>query len=212
MTNVKHRKARKGKLQRQSKRYGYIRTSTDKQSPARQIDGLREACDRVFIEEGVSASSAPRPIYDAMLSELEPGDTLVVWDVDRAYRSVIDALTEVRALTERGIGFQAMSGEYDLTTADGGFTFTIRAALSEWEREKLRARTREGLAAAKARGVTLGRPRKLTDKMVETIRSQILDRNASISELATEYNVSVRTLKTPLRLKNNQATYDKIKH
>ena len=195
MTSVKHRKARKGKLQRASKRYGYIRTSTDKQSPARQIDGLREACDRVYIEEGVSASSAPRPICDAMLKELEPGDTLVVWDVDRAYRYVIDALTEVRALTERGIGFQAMSGEYDLTTADGGFTFTIRAALSEWEREKLRARTREGLAAARARGVTLGRPRKLTDKMVEAIRSQILDRNASISELATEYNVSVRTLK-----------------
>ena len=119
---------------------------------------------------------------------------VVVWDVDRAYRSVIDALTEVRALTTRGVGFEAMSGEYDLTTADGGFTFTIRAALSEWEREKLRARTREGLAAAKARGVTLGRPRKLTDRMVAAARLRLEETDISMLDLAKEYGVSVRTL------------------
>lgn len=95
------------------RRLGYIRTSTDRQSPARQIDGLRSVCDEVFIEEGVSASSAPRPVYDGLIATLEPGDVLVVWDVDRAYRSVIDALTEVKRLNARGIQFEAMSGEYD---------------------------------------------------------------------------------------------------
>ncbi|MAN73603.1 MAG: hypothetical protein CME84_05870 [Henriciella sp.] len=181
------------------RRLGYIRTSTDRQSPARQIDGLRSVCDEVFIEEGVSASSAPRPVYDGLIATLEPGDVLVVWDVDRAYRSVIDALTEVKRLNARGIQFEAMSGEYDLSTPDGGFTFTLRAALSEWEREKLRARTREGLAAARARGVTLGRPRKLSRQKIEKARRALKRGGTTIKQLAQELKVAPRTLSRALK-------------
>lgn len=185
-------------LNSSGKRLGYIRVSTAEQSPARQLDGLRAACDAVFIEKG-SASSHHRPVYDEVLSQLKSGDTLVVWDVDRAYRSVIDALTEVRGLSERGIGFEAMSGEYDLSTADGGFSFTIRAAVSEWEREKLRARTREGLAAAKARGVKLGRPHKLSEQDIAAIRAK-KDLGAKNIELANAYDVSSRTIARVLKL------------
>ena len=181
------------------RRLGYIRTSTDRQSPARQIDGLRSVCDEVFIEEGVSASSAPRPVYDGLIATLEPGDVLVVWDVDRAYRSVLDALTEVKRLNARGIQFEAMSGEYDLSTPDGGFTFTLRAALSEWEREKLRARTREGLAAARARGVTLGRPRKLSRQKIEKARRALKRGGTTIKQLAQELKVAPRTLSRALK-------------
>lgn len=186
------------RLNRPARRLGYIRTSTDRQSPARQIDGLRSACDEVFIEEGVSASSASRPVYDSLVANLEPGDVLVVWDVDRAYRSVIDALTEVKRLNARGIQFEAMSGEYDLSTPDGGFTFTLRAALSEWEREKLRARTREGLAAARARGVTLGRPRKLSRTSIEKARHALKRGGTTIKRLAQELKVAPRTLSRAL--------------
>ena len=186
-------RSKSGSLKSSGKRLGYIRVSTAEQSPARQIDGLRAACDAVFIEKG-SASSHHRPVYDEVLAKLKSGDTLVVWDVDRAYRSVIDALTEVRALSERGVGFEAMSGEYDLSTADGGFSFTIRAAVSEWEREKLKARTREGLAAAKARGVKLGRPRKLSDADILRIKDTLISGNRTIKQIAQTLGVSARTV------------------
>ncbi len=185
-------------MRRGSKRLGYIRTSTHQQSPARQIDGLRDVCDQVFIEHGVSACANSRPVYDDIISQLRPGDTLVVWDVDRAYRSVIDALTEVRNLSERGIGFEAMSGEYDLTTPEGGFIFTLRAALSEWEREKLRRRTREGMAAAKKRGVKIGRPRKLTDLDIAYIKKQLGSGTQTVKALSTRYGVAPRTISRAL--------------
>ena len=194
MTKQKKRKTTNSNKPR---RLGYIRTSTDRQSPARQIRGLESVCDAVFIEEGVSACSNHRPVYDQLIATLRPGDALVVWDVDRAYRSVFDALTEVKKLNARGVQFEAMSGEYDLTTPDGGFTFTLRAALSEWEREKLRARTREGLAAARAKGVQLGRPRKLTDSMVESAKRK-LENGTTQKHLADELGVAQRTLSRAL--------------
>lgn len=185
-------------MTRLSKRLGYIRTSTNQQSPARQIDGLQGVCDEVFIEHGVSACADHRPIYDAVIAKLHPGDTLVVWDVDRAYRSVIDALTEVRNLSARGVGFEALSGDYDLTTPEGGFIFTLRAALSEWEREKLRRRTREGMAAAKKRGAKIGRPRKLSKTDIAYIKTKVKSDAKLIKVMAKRFQVNPRTIKRAL--------------
>jgi DNA invertase Pin-like site-specific DNA recombinase len=179
-------------------RFGYIRTSTERQSPARQIDGLKSRCDAVFMEEGVSACADRRPVYEGLIASMRPGDVLVVWDVDRAFRSVLDALTEMRRLAALGIGFEAITEDYDLTTPEGGFNFTLRAALSEWEREKLRKRTREGLAAAKRRGVILGRPRKLTDTDAMRARHAINREGLSIRAVAKAYGVSPRTMSRAL--------------
>ena len=180
------------------RRLGYIRTSTKEQTPAPQIDGLRAQCDRLYIEEGVSACSKSRPIYEGLLEDLQPGDTLVVWDVDRAYRSVIDALTQVRLLDERGIGFEAITETYDIATPEGGFTFTLRAALSEWEREKLRTRTIEGLEAARKRGVKLGRPRKLSDADIVKAKRLLVEETTTLKKLAKRFKVSPRTLSRAL--------------
>ncbi|MEO0883950.1 MAG: recombinase family protein, partial [Pseudomonadota bacterium] len=134
---------------RHGKRLGYIRTSTDRQSPARQIDGLSEVCDAVFVEEGVSATSSHRPVFEDVLSKLKSGDTLVVWDVDRAFRCTSEALTQVDALRARGVSFEAVGWEYDFETPEGVFNFTIRAACAELETGIMSTRIRQGIAAAK---------------------------------------------------------------
>jgi len=187
---------------RTPRRLGYIRTSTDRQSPRRQIDGLSAHCDEVFLEEGVSACADHRPVYEDLIASMRPGDTLVVWDVDRAFRSVLNALTEMRRLSELGIGFEAITEQHDLTTPEGGFNFTLRAALSELEREKLRKRTKEGLDAARARGVTLGRPRKLTPNMIEEARCRLSHSDVCLNALARELGVSRRTLLRNLKYKH----------
>ncbi|MEM1369186.1 MAG: recombinase family protein [Cyanobacteria bacterium P01_H01_bin.15] len=186
---------------RTPRRLGYVRTSTERQSPRRQIDGLSAHCDEVFLEEGVSACADHRPVYEDLTASMNPGDTLVVWDLDRAFRSVLDALTEMRRLSELGIGFEAITEQHDLTTPEGGFNFTLRAALSEWEREKLRKRTKEGLDAARARGVTLGRPRKPTPTIIEDARCRIKHSDIRLDILAEEYGVSKRTLSRGLSSK-----------
>ena len=67
------------------RRLGYLRVSTQEQRPDRQIDGLEAICDELHVE-CASAVSPKRPVYDAIVAMLEPGDTLVVWDLDRAFQ------------------------------------------------------------------------------------------------------------------------------
>lgn len=183
---------------RHGKRLGYIRTSTDRQSPARQIDGLSEVCDAVFVEEGVSATSSHRPVFEDVLSKLKSGDTLVVWDVDRAFRCTSEALTQVDALRARGVSFEAVGWEYDFETPEGVFNFTIRAACAELETGIMSTRIRQGIAAAKKRGVKVGRPAKLSKKDVAYIKREIEVSARTVKALAKEFRVAPRTVSRAL--------------
>jgi DNA invertase Pin-like site-specific DNA recombinase len=91
---------------------GYLRVSTQEQRPDRQVDGLQSRCDRLFVET-VSAVRRNRPVYEAVIEDLRPGDTLVVWDLDRAFRSVIDAVTEAERLRAKGIEFEIANLQID---------------------------------------------------------------------------------------------------
>lgn len=143
-------------------RYGYARTSTTAQLCDRQLLALEEQCDKVFIENGVSAASKSRPVYDELMGVLQSGDTLIVSSFDRAFRSVIDGLTELEKLHKNDIRFVSISQNIDTRTEEGELLYTIAIALARWERRILSRRTKEGLEAARARGVKLGRPRKHT--------------------------------------------------
>ena len=79
------------------KKIAYIRVSTAEQRHDRQVRGLRGLCDELHIET-LSACSGKRPVYEKVLKRLKSGDVLVVWDLDRAFRSVVDALTEAEKL------------------------------------------------------------------------------------------------------------------
>jgi hypothetical protein len=117
---------------------GYARVSTTDQQPQLQVDALEHAgCYRVFTETA-SGARPDRPVLEQVLDQLRPGDTLVVWKLDRLGRSL-------RPLV-------------DTTTPGGKLLFHVFAALAEFERGLIRERTSAGLAAARARGRRGGRP------------------------------------------------------
>lgn len=175
------------------KRIAYLRVSTAEQRPDRQIDGLKDFCDELHLET-LSACSAKRPVFDHVIRRLQPGDMLVVWDLDRAFRSVIDALTEAEKLRARGVEFKVASLNIDTTTPAGIFVYTMAAALAEFERRILSQRTKEGLQAARRRGKRIGRPRALTDRQVNDARARIAATGESRSAIARELGVPRWTL------------------
>jgi DNA invertase Pin-like site-specific DNA recombinase len=180
------------------RKIGYLRVSTEEQRPDRQIEGLKSLYDELHIET-LSAVKKIRPVYSKVIAELQEGDVLVVWDLDRAYRSTIDALGEINSLHARGIRFRIANFGFDTSTAEGYLLLTILSGMGEFERRILSRRTKEGLAAARLRGKTLGRPRKLTEVQVEEARRRLLSPDCTLVALANELGVGRWTLSRALK-------------
>lgn len=180
------------------KKIAYLRVSTAEQRPDRQIDGLKDFCDELHIET-LSACHAKRPVYDRVVRGLQSGDMLVVWDLDRAFRSVVDALTEAEKLRLRGVHFKIANLNIDTTTAAGIFVYTMLSALAEFERRTLSQRTKEGLQAARRRGRRIGRPPKLTEKQISDARHRIEVIGKSASCVAKELGIPRWTLSRAVR-------------
>lgn len=180
------------------KKLGYLRISTYEQCPDRQIDRLEEICDELHIET-VSAVKANRPIYEKVISNLESGDTFVILDLDRAFRSVISALTEIDKLQARGIQLYIVNLQIDTSSPTGMFVYTIMSALAEFERRTLSQRTKEGMEAARRRGKRIGRPPKLTASQARVAKQQLDSGTISLAELAIQKNVSTWTLQRHIK-------------
>lgn len=179
--------------------HGYLRTSTDRQCLARQIDGLRAICDELHVEDGISATARQRPVYDALLETLQPGDTFAVWDLDRAFRSTLDAIQELERMKGKGVEFRCVTLNIDTTTPAGMLIYTVVAALAEWERNNLSQRTKEGLAAARRRGVRLGRPPKLSERQICEAKRLWNGGKETLETLGVRYGVSPMTVKRAIR-------------
>lgn len=180
------------------RKIGYLRVSTQEQRPDRQIDALQSSCQVLRIET-ISATSRRRPVYEAVMAELLPGDTLVVLDLDRAFRSVIDAVGTAERLLARGIGFEIVNLQVDTATPAGMLVYTVMNAFAAFERQILIQRTKEGLAAARRRDKRLGRPPKLTSVHLETTRMALADRSETITTLARQFEVKLWTLSRALK-------------
>lgn len=180
------------------KRIAYLRVSTAEQRPDRQIVGLQNICDELHIEKS-SAKSLHRPIYEVVLRRLRPGDVLVVWALDRAYRNTKDALNEIDRLTARGIGLHIASMNIDTTTPIGKLLYTFTSALAEFERDLLSQRTKEGLEAAKRRGQRLGRPPKMTKRQLCNAARKLRNESCCVREIAASYGVDPWTLRRALK-------------
>src|SRR3982750_2847449 len=149
---------------------GYARVSTDEQNLNLQRDALKKAdCHRIFTDT-VSGTKAKRPGLEQALSHLRPGDTLVVWRLDRLGRSLRHLIDTVTDLQEEEIGFKSLTESIDTTTSGGKLVFHIFGALAEFEREIIRERTQAGLQAARARGRYGGPKHKLSEKQVAIAR------------------------------------------
>lgn len=180
-------------MTRKSRKVGYLRVSRADQCFDRQIDGLKAFCNEMIIEQ-ISAASKLRPVFDGLIAELQAGDTLVVYDLDRAFRSTIDAVTQAERLRLRGINFQIVTLSVDTATDDGMLVYTFMAAIAEHERKRLARRTREGLAAARERGKRLGRPPKLTNKQVRLAQQKLASGKIDLGQLAADHGVHPVTL------------------
>lgn len=180
---------------------GYARVSTADQNPELQLDALTAAgASRIFTDHGVSGAKASRPQLDAMLDYLREGDTLLVWRLDRLGRSMAHLVTLVADLKARGIKFRSISEGIDTGTANGELVFNIFASLATFERELIRERTQAGLASARARGRTGGRPKTYDAAKVQRIKELHAAGTMTPKEIADAAGVSVSTMYRLLRM------------
>ena len=177
-----------------SRLVGYARVSTGQQDLQLQLDALKAAGvskTNVYTDR-ISGSKAARPGLDQCLSQLKPGDTLVVWRLDRLGRSVRHLIDVVEDLRERGVGFKSLrDGAIDTTTASGKLIFHIFTALAEFERSLIQERTRAGLSVARARGRLGGRPpMSLDDPRIQTAKKFHADKSMVVADICKTLQVS----------------------
>lgn len=143
-----------------SRLIGYARVSTPDQDMRLQLDALRNAgcLDAQIFCDTASGARTARPGLDACLHALGPGDTLIIWRLDRLGRSMPHLVTLIEALRQRQVGFRSLGdGAMDTTTASGELIFHLFSALAQFERRLMQERTQAGLAVARARGRHGGR-------------------------------------------------------
>lgn len=182
---------------------GYARVSTPDQNLQLQIDALNTAgCYRVFADK-ISGVKTARPELDRLMDYLRPGDTLVVWKLDRLGRSLIHLMDTVQTLADRGIGFKSLTENIDTTTPGGKLLFHLFGALAEFERDLIRERTMAGLAAARAQGRFGGRRKSLTARQVSVLFS-MHDSGSAIAAIAETLGTSRATVYRELALRESQ--------
>ncbi|MDJ0358419.1 recombinase family protein [Paenarthrobacter sp. PH39-S1] len=178
---------------------GYARVSTSDQDAALQIDALVAAgCYRIFTDKA-SGSLESRPELDKLIDQIRPGDTLVVWRLDRLGRSLRNLIDQVTVLHQRDIGFKSLQETIDTTSSGGRLVFHVFGALAEFERDLIRERTNAGLAAARARGRTGGRPGLLTKDKLTTAKRLYEQQEMTVEKIGEVLGVSRSTIYRSLR-------------
>lgn len=144
---------------------GYARVSTVEQNLAMQIRALKEAgAKRIFTDRGISGAAVIKPGYIEAVSFAREGDEIIVWRLDRLSRSLRDLIDELQALEKRNLSFASITEKIETVTPAGRLLFHVIGALAEFERDIIRARTEEGITAARAAGKKLGRPPSISDE------------------------------------------------
>lgn len=143
---------------------GYARVSTEEQLLDIQVHALKLFGCQVVYDEKVSGAGKKRPQLDLAIKELQPGDTLVVWRLDRLARSMDEFHKRLAQIREAGATFKSLTENFDFNTAMGEFVLIILAAVAQLERQITVKRTEAGMAAARLRGRQIGAPIKFTDE------------------------------------------------
>jgi DNA invertase Pin-like site-specific DNA recombinase len=182
---------------------GYIRVS--KSDGSQVLDLQRDAltaagvdASRIY-EDLASGRHDDRPGLTTCLKALQPGNTLVVWKLDRLGRNLKHLVGLVDLLHQRQVGLKVLASagaQMDTTTANGRFVFGIFAALAEFEAALIRERTQAGLSAARARGRVGGRPRKMTAPVLTMVMTALADRRNEATEVAQRLGITTTTLYT----------------
>ena len=167
---------------------GYARVSTTSQHLDMQLDALTASgCTRIHTD-CASGALAARPGLDQALAELDEGDTLVVWRLDRLGRSLPHLVATIDNLTHRGVNLKSLHEAIDTTTPTGRLMVHLIASLAEFERELTIERTIAGLEAA-----NLGRPTVWTPQRAEAATA-LLAAGATVTQVAQALGVSRATI------------------
>lgn len=174
---------------------GYARVSTDEQNLDPQLDALRSAaCDVIYQDQGISGVAADRPGLGDAIARLQAGDVLVIWKLDRLGRSLAHLIALTAQLESKGVTLVSLSEAIDTRSPSGRLLFHVMGALAEFERSLIAERTRAGIAAARERGIKIGRPPKLSVAEVEQASALLAAGRSSLKDLATDLQVSPATL------------------
>ena len=169
---------------------GYCRISTSDQNLDLQKDALKQVgCERIF-EDTASGSNDERSGLREAIEFARPGDTVVVWKLDRLGRSLKHLIETVNSLNDRGIGFRSLHESLDSSTAGGRLIFHVFGALAEFELSIIRDRTRAGLIAARARGRVGGRPKSIDPQKGIILKTLTSNPDHNIPEICRTLNIS----------------------
>jgi DNA invertase Pin-like site-specific DNA recombinase len=179
---------------------GLARVSTRDQNPTLQIAALEQAgCDTIY-EEKVSGVADKRPVRDEVLTQLQPGDTLTVWKLDRLGRSLVELLSIIEGLDARGVRFRCLTQPIDTSSAAGRLFLTLLAAFAEFERELMRERVLAGKDRMRAEGRHTGGPplfgfeadhetiNEAEAEFLRLVTKMILDKGLNLSQVIERIN------------------------
>lgn len=139
--------------------FGYARVSTEQQNLDRQLDALNKYGVDIIFNEKMTGTKRNRPELSKMLDRLTEGDTVVVESLSRLGRSTKDLIELVDLFEKKKVHFVSLKEQIDTSSPTGKFLFTLMSAISQFERDVIAERTKEGLRSARARGRLGGRPK-----------------------------------------------------
>jgi DNA invertase Pin-like site-specific DNA recombinase len=173
-------------------RFGYGRVSTRDQHTEAQHDALVAAGvdpKNIFVEKA-STRLAQRPKLEELRKVLRDGDTIVVTKVDRLARSLLDLITIADDLRKQGVTLEVLSGTFNRSDPMGEAFFQMTGVFAQLERDLIRQRTHEGLAAARARGRKGGRRAKLTDAQAAEVRRMYAAKDKTVKEIGELFGIT----------------------
>ena len=138
--------------------FGYALVSKEQHCLDRQLDLLKKYGVDIIYNEKMTVTKRNRPELEKLMERLTEGDTVVVESLSRLGRSTKDLIWLMETFNSKGVNLVSLKESIDTTSSTGKLLFTLMSALAQFERDVLADRTREGLAAAKARGRKGGRP------------------------------------------------------
>lgn len=173
---------------------GYARVSTLQQDTALQVAAFARAGVTRVLEEKRSAKAA-RPVLDALLTSLQPGDCVVVYKMDRLARSLVDLLRILERIEAAGASFRSLTEPLETSTPIGRMLLQLLGAIAEFERSLIRERCTAGRIEAERRGVVMGRPVLVSRPAVLQLRAQGLTRR----EICAQLGCSLTAVSVALR-------------
>lgn len=181
--------------------FNYVRVSTALQNTDRQLFDV--SCDREYVDR-LSGKDTNRPQLQAMIDNIRDGDVINCHSMDRLARNVRDLLDLIERITSKGGKIRFFKENLVFSNTQKGDAFqklmlVMLGAISEFERNLILERQREGIAVAKLKGKYKGGKNKLIVEQVQELRNLISTKSLSVSKAAVKFGISRQSVYNYLR-------------